>query len=144
MVLQLCGRVCRRLSLWNPSFLSWGSFFIGTPCSQARFVAFLYGTPISEKIGFFFIGTTCRFVRFVAFASPVRLTPRVFCFRIDGVRLSDSVRRPCLPAGLLRPFGFRLGGSFEKPDFVREATEKHLLFWLASFLDNKKTLITGL
>jgi hypothetical protein len=28
MVLQLCGRVCRRLSLWNPNLLGWGSFFL--------------------------------------------------------------------------------------------------------------------
>ena len=76
--------------------------------------------PQPEKVGvLLFIGTTCSQARFVVFASPVRLSPRVFCFRIDGLRPPDSVRRPCLPAGLLRPFGFRLGGSFEKPYFVR-------------------------
>jgi hypothetical protein len=47
----------------NPSFLSWGYFFIGTPCSQARFAAFSFAqsgialesfeNPVSNETGFF-------------------------------------------------------------------------------------------
>ena len=36
----------------NPSFLSWGYFFIGTPCSQARFAAFLLKS-LFKRTGFF-------------------------------------------------------------------------------------------
>ena len=62
MVLQLCGRVCRRLSLVKPftkvkGFLFyWNDLFWQSP----RFVSFLYGTPAFEKVGvLLFIGTTC-------------------------------------------------------------------------------------
>jgi len=47
----------------NPSFLSWGYFFIGTPCSQARFAAFSFAqsgialesfeNPVSNETGVF-------------------------------------------------------------------------------------------
>eukprot|EP01035_Chromulina_nebulosa_P028724 gene28724-37965_t len=40
----ICGRVCRRLSLWNPSLKKLGFFFLCTTCSQARFVAFFAET----------------------------------------------------------------------------------------------------
>jgi len=36
----------------NPSFLSWGYFFIGTPCSQARFAAFFLKS-LFKRTGFF-------------------------------------------------------------------------------------------
>ncbi len=92
MVLQLCGRVCRRLFFENPvsnetgffvfkrfgavtafvsppffsnpSFLSWGYFFIGTPCSQARFAAFSFA-----QSG----------IALESFEKPVQ-TKRFFCF----------------------------------------------------------------
>ena len=53
MVLQFVGEYVVAF-LWNPSFLSWGSFFY-------------WNDVFPATAG-----------RFVAFASPVRLTPRVF------------------------------------------------------------------
>ena len=62
MVLQLCGRVCRRLSLWNPNLKRLGFFlFIGTTCSPNGSVRRLsLWNPNLKRLGFFlFIGTTC-------------------------------------------------------------------------------------
>jgi hypothetical protein len=65
MVLQLCGRVCRRLSLWNPNLKRLGFFlFIGTTCSpngsvrrlclaRSANVSGLLEKPVSVETGIF-------------------------------------------------------------------------------------------
>ena len=60
-------------------------------------------------------------VMWESMSSPFFMEPQLFKLGFFFYRsdvFASSVRRPSLPAALLRPFGLRLG-SFEKPYFVR-------------------------
>ena len=54
MVLQLCGRVCRRLSLWNPNLKRLGFFlFIGTTRSPNGSIGLCFGSFDTVETVFF-------------------------------------------------------------------------------------------